>query len=66
MSDERLCCIRGRYIDINAPDIRVLAHSGGGHGRKTTVLDSNGTAHILTTRAMSDKYRPTEVEEKEV
>ncbi len=56
MSDERLCVICNRYFDLDSLDVKVIATSGG-HGSKTTALDSKGAAHILTTKRMSAKRK---------
>jgi hypothetical protein len=64
MSDERLCVICNCYIDLDSPDVKVIARSSGQFAR-TTVFDSKGVAHIVMTKRMSDRRRPAQATEGE-
>jgi hypothetical protein len=56
MSDLRSCCLCDREIDIEAPGTNIF-RSGRGGGRRLTVIDSEGQAHIVTTRYESERKR---------
>lgn len=62
MPDIRLCITCDAWIDLLDPSVKVISQPRGGR----TVVSVDGIVHVLATKKKSDKYRPTEVKEKEV
>ncbi len=67
--DFRLCVICRKEIDIEILGTKVF--SGGRSGKRSTVIDPQGQAHIVTTRYITERHRQqtsgnaaTEVKEK--
>ena len=54
MSDWRSCCLCGKEVDIEVQGTQVF---GGRGGRRTTVIDPQGQAHVVTTRYFSERKR---------
>jgi hypothetical protein len=54
MSDLRFCTICSLEIDIEEPGTKVF---GGRNGKRLTVIDPQGHAHIVTTRYQSERKR---------
>jgi hypothetical protein len=63
VSDIRHCTLCDRYIDIEAPGMRVVSR---GTGRKNTVISVDGTAHSVSTKRISERRKHESAQARQI
>ena len=55
VEDLRLCTLCNQLVDVKHPDIETLKQARG-NGRLVVRDIKSGVVHVVTTRAMTEKY----------
>jgi len=53
--DNRMCTLCQQLIDLDAPGVLVV-QSRGGNGKRITLIDAEGQAHVVTTKRLTEKF----------
>jgi hypothetical protein len=52
--DHRMCTLCEQLVDLDAPGVLVV-QSRGGNGKRITLIDAGGKAHVVTTKRQTEK-----------
>ena len=53
--DNRMCTLCEQLVELNAPGVNVV-QTRGGNGKRITLIDAEGKAHVVTTKRQTEKF----------